>query len=157
MNCNDIKNILPLYLNNELDSQTFAAVKKHLKSCATCRAELSDLRGLDSYLKINLKTQTAPDFDYERTKSKKRSLYYSYLTAAALLLFIVFFAVQHETPDVRWENDNLSELIELNDELDVFSSGKAFSNAAPDYNISTTYRALYSLGEDVEYLRGLDN
>ena len=157
MNCEDIKPILPLYLNNELDHQQYKLVAEHMESCSRCQSELYDLQGVDNLFKDYLKPKTAPEFNYNRMKSKKRSYYISSVAAAVLLFFIIFFAVQRDKPDLSWDNNRLTELVELNDDMDILYSEYALSNSLVGYNHSVIYNAFYSISEDVDYLQELGN
>ena len=41
--CNIIKDILPLYVEDMVSADTSAFVEEHLEKCAECRAELEDM------------------------------------------------------------------------------------------------------------------
>ena len=152
MNCENIKQTLPLYLNDELDHEQFIAVKNHLESCSGCLSELKELQELESLLQKNLKTVTAPDLQPDRIKSKKRYYYLSYMAAAVLVFFIVFLSIQPEEANLNWENHQISELIEMNDNLDILDSDKSKLNQTLPYNQSADSELLYTIGEDIDYL-----
>ena len=42
--CNIIKDILPLYVEDMVSADTSAFVEEHLEKCAECRAELEDMK-----------------------------------------------------------------------------------------------------------------
>lgn len=44
INCNIIRDILPLYLDDVVSDETKQMVKEHLQSCASCRAEASSMK-----------------------------------------------------------------------------------------------------------------
>jgi predicted anti-sigma-YlaC factor YlaD len=152
MNCENIKQTLPLYLNDELDHGQFIAVKNHLESCTGCLSELKELQELESLLQKNLKTETAPDLQPDRIKSKKRYYYLSYMAAAVLVFLIVFLSIQPEEANLNWENHQISELIEMNDNLDILDSDKSKLNQTLPYNQSADSELLYTIGEDIDYL-----
>ena len=56
----DVRDALPDYLNDRLDAARRRAVESHLSECATCREELSLLRGLRATMR------RAPDVDVAR-------------------------------------------------------------------------------------------
>ena len=43
-NCNIIRDILPLYLDDVVSDETKQMVEEHLQSCASCRAEASSMK-----------------------------------------------------------------------------------------------------------------
>jgi|GEM_PF-4880001 len=59
MNCNDIKNLLPEYIADEIKGEVKHAVDRHLKSCAACRKEYESLRAYFS-LTSSLEKKKAP-------------------------------------------------------------------------------------------------
>jgi anti-sigma factor RsiW len=56
----DVRDALPDYINDRLDAARRRAVESHLAECATCREELSLLRGLRAAMR------RAPDVDVAR-------------------------------------------------------------------------------------------
>ncbi|HEX9971145.1 MAG TPA: zf-HC2 domain-containing protein, partial [bacterium] len=54
MNCQDIKNKLELYLDNELSVQEKAEIEAHLLICADCAKQLAKLKSLDSLGKLDI-------------------------------------------------------------------------------------------------------
>ena len=44
INCNIIRDILPLYLDDVVSDETKQMVEEHLQSCASCRAEASAMK-----------------------------------------------------------------------------------------------------------------
>jgi predicted anti-sigma-YlaC factor YlaD len=156
MDCENIKELLPLYLNNELDDQQFKEVQKHLDSCSGCRSELDDIQELDTLLKTHLKPETTPQFRSSRIKSKKR-YYYLSAVAAALVLYIIFSTVQPDKPELTWENYRITELMEMNDNLDIVDSDARKQLAINGNTLPTEDEELYSIGEDVDYLQTIEN
>ena len=45
--CNIIRDILPLYVEDMVSADTSAFVEEHLEKCAECRAELEDMKKSD--------------------------------------------------------------------------------------------------------------
>jgi hypothetical protein len=56
VNCNDVKELLNEYLDNELSSGQTAEVKAHIYSCDVCKKESEGLTALQNNLKAALKT-----------------------------------------------------------------------------------------------------
>ena len=42
--CNFVRDVLPLYLENMVSEETSSFVKEHLESCPTCAAELEAMK-----------------------------------------------------------------------------------------------------------------
>ena len=155
MDCENIKELLPLYLTDELDDQQSMAVQKHLDSCSSCRSELDNLQEVDQLLKTHLKPESAPLFRLSEKKSKKR-YYYLSAVAAALVLYIIFSTVQPDKPELTWENNRITELMEINDNLDILDSDYR-QLAINGTTLPAEDEELYSIGEDVDYLQTLEN
>ncbi len=68
MNCNDIKDLLADYLGDELESAERTQFESHLSTCAPCRAEVAELRQVQSEL------QDAPDISIEQADQRSRCL-----------------------------------------------------------------------------------
>ena len=52
--CNIIRDILPLYVENMVSADTSAFVEEHLEKCAECRAELEDMKKSNGLEKNNV-------------------------------------------------------------------------------------------------------
>ena len=48
MNCNEYKDLLTAYLDNELSDEQKAGLEKHLQTCQSCKVELDEFRKLIS-------------------------------------------------------------------------------------------------------------
>lgn len=51
--CNIIRDILPLYIEDMVSADTSAFVKEHLERCAECRSELEDMKKSNGFEKDN--------------------------------------------------------------------------------------------------------
>ncbi len=51
MNCQECRDLLDAYLDNELDAAGVRAVQQHLRECSDCRAALAELRDLQTILR----------------------------------------------------------------------------------------------------------
>jgi len=61
MNCAEIRNLLHAYADGELDLVRSLEVEQHLKSCATCAAEIKSLQSLRDALRQNDLVYRAPN------------------------------------------------------------------------------------------------
>jgi predicted anti-sigma-YlaC factor YlaD len=151
MRCENVKQLLPLYLTDELDQQQSETVKDHLASCPDCRSEFEELQEMASLLKTQLKPEPAPDLQLDTEKSKRRLYYISYVAAAALIFFIIILAVQSDEPDLTWENNQLSVLTEMNESLDILET----TASTDPYPISNKDDLFYSISEHTDYLQSV--
>ena len=55
--CNIIKDILPLYVEDMVSADTSAFVEEHLEKCAECRAELEDMKKSNGLEKNNVSVE----------------------------------------------------------------------------------------------------
>jgi hypothetical protein len=60
MKCQEIKNKLELYIDNELSAQAKAEIDNHLLTCATCSKQLADLTSLTSLGKQEIFSEPSP-------------------------------------------------------------------------------------------------
>ena len=135
-----------------MDQQQSESVKEHLESCAGCRSELDELRAVDNIIESHYKPEVAPAFNLNKTTSKRRFYYLSYVAAAILVFYIILSTIQPEKQDLNWDNDRLIELVELNDNLDILESNDLHSHLTLTDNGGTDHSNLYSISEDLDYL-----
>lgn len=86
INCNIIRDILPLYLDDVVSDETKQMVEEHLQSCASCRAEASSMKK-DVILPAS-KTQRLEEAKVIkgiRTEMFRKKVIVSAVTAAAVL------------------------------------------------------------------------
>lgn len=69
--CNIIRDILPLYVEDMVSADTSAFVEEHLEKCAECRAELENMKKPN---KIEISTPSIQDNDTIQLKSFKKKL-----------------------------------------------------------------------------------
>lgn len=79
--------LLPLYLDGELDAETSRAFESHLDACAQCQARLAELEALRSALRAQAPYHFAPDVLRQRitqaSAPRKRPAYWPPLALAA--------------------------------------------------------------------------
>ena len=94
--CNIIRDILPLYVENMVSEDTSEFVKEHLESCPACRAELEKLRE-----PVEVQTEPQPDMDAAPLKRLKKALLMkkvrTILCTAAVLLALVLSVISFLT------------------------------------------------------------
>lgn len=87
-NCNVIRDILPLYIENMISDDTRAFVEEHIGSCAECRAELEQMKKPTEFI---ADTNTAPLKHLKKKLLIKKVQ--TIIFTAALVLAIVLSAV----------------------------------------------------------------
>lgn len=99
MRCNRISELLPGYLNRELNPSQAASVSVHLAKCARCKDELAKIERVIHVLEQPVRQFDAPDMLTEiklQAMHTKRVFTSSFviraLAGAALLLFIIVLA-----------------------------------------------------------------
>lgn len=86
INCNLIKDLLPLYVKGETSSESDVLIKEHLEECEECR-ELHKLLLADDAASANIAVK---DASFSRSMRKVRAKMAVRSLLAALLAFIVF-------------------------------------------------------------------
>ncbi len=99
VSCEVIKDLLPLYHDGVCSNDSKRLVKEHLAACVDCRNELQAMSGALSFgdpVAENLKEADAvKKLSKEWKKNMLKSLLYGILlTAAAALLFYIFFDIK---------------------------------------------------------------
>jgi predicted anti-sigma-YlaC factor YlaD len=148
MKCEHIKQLLPVYLNDELDHQQSVKVKNHLDTCSGCQSELAEMQEMEILLETHLKPEPAPDLQVKSNKSKSRTYYFRYVAAAVLVCVIILLVVQSDQANYNWENNRLSELTEMNENLDILEA----TGSADHYASSEKDDLFYTISEDADYL-----
>jgi anti-sigma factor RsiW len=62
MNCHQTRELLPVYLDNELGEPRHGRLEAHLHGCAACRRELEEARDFNEYLLSSSQLRVPPDF-----------------------------------------------------------------------------------------------
>ena len=89
--CNLVRDLLPLYLEDMVHPETADYIQEHLRSCPSCRAELEELKKEDAW------TSTLPSPRAEEAKPLQRVLkrlnrqFYSLSYAALIFLMFLGF------------------------------------------------------------------
>ncbi|MBQ7875509.1 MAG: zf-HC2 domain-containing protein [Oscillospiraceae bacterium] len=86
--CNIIRDILPLYIENMVNADTAAFVNEHLENCAVCREELENLKNPDSSEKIDFDTK---ENDAAHLKAFKKKWYRQLNLIIAVCVFATAF------------------------------------------------------------------
>src|SRR5690349_16318803 len=59
MNCRRIEELIPLYVEGDLDQPSAAQVRTHLQACAACQARVAEYEASQAWLRAD----DLPDFD----------------------------------------------------------------------------------------------
>ena len=70
MDCNEARNRLHAYLDQELDLPNVAEIDRHIASCAACRRTLKQLSALQSGVRKHAQYHIAPDAVAERIRAR---------------------------------------------------------------------------------------
>ncbi len=58
MKCNDLQNLMPLFLSGELDGQGSADFERHIETCAACQTEMNLQKNYDNLLRAAFAEET---------------------------------------------------------------------------------------------------
>ena len=88
--CSIVRDLLPLYAENMVSTQTAEYVSEHLKECRECRAELADLKESSGLSAIEGKAMPDADFAKPFKKIMKRMNREFHMLAYSLIIFFIF-------------------------------------------------------------------
>jgi len=120
MNCNQVQEVLMLYLKNELRVEQKIKTEKHLSGCNICNEELKNLKVADRILISRKNLLEAPEF---RWGTKWNTKWKYYISAAAILIMIATIIRYSRSPEQYtadhqiWASNNLDDIIELEYDL----------------------------------------
>lgn len=87
--CNIIRDILPLYIENMVSGDTASFVEDHLSSCPACRAELEHMKSPSNF---QIDTDIAPLRNLKRKMAAKRIQTIIFTAIIVLIIVIAAFA-----------------------------------------------------------------
>lgn len=87
--CNIIRDILPLYIENMVSGDTASFVEDHLSSCPACRAELERMKSPSNF---QIDTDIAPLRNLKRKMAAKRIQTIIFTAIIVLIIVIAAFA-----------------------------------------------------------------
>ncbi|MBQ8762837.1 MAG: zf-HC2 domain-containing protein [Clostridia bacterium] len=93
MDCNIIKDLIPLYIDDCCSSETSSEVEKHLSECKACKAVFGSMKS-----EITAETTVCPKKNHSRINDWKASILQSALLFASFLLITFGVALEAETP-----------------------------------------------------------
>ena len=92
--CNIIKDLLPLYVENMVSAETAQYVSSHLKECTECQTEFLSLQdGINPISKQSVPSPNAKTFK----KTMKRLNNQIYMFAYSLIIFFIFLGFSWTT------------------------------------------------------------
>ena len=87
--CNEIKEMISAYFDNELNEKDTKIVKKHLKECLTCRRKLADIRKISTLIK-----RAYSGYSFQAKKRQRvAKVILSSIAAAMSFMILGWFAV----------------------------------------------------------------
>jgi predicted anti-sigma-YlaC factor YlaD len=125
MNCEDIKNLLPIYKTGELSEDDKNHIKNHLNECLSCRTEFEDLNKINSVLKDAIELEEVPVIQsIPATKHfRKRFLIAAALVIFTVLISFIFLQQNKQAPNFAWEDDSFQEILNFHKEIDFIAIG----------------------------------
>ncbi|NLD50300.1 MAG: hypothetical protein GX660_24440 [Clostridiaceae bacterium] len=153
-NCNEVKELISMYIDNELDEMDRKNVEKHVESCTECKNELEDLRKMVNFLGSFDEVDLPSDFketlheklvnNKEKMQNRNRFLlisnnkYFRAVTSVAAVILIIFMA--RGLTNIKMQNTPLQ-----------LASGKANKSALNNENAENN--VLFNGEGDVAYGR----
>lgn len=92
INCNIIRDVLPLYADGVVSDETKEMIDNHIKTCAACRAELTAMKK-DFTIPDSEKVQMAQANSLKKIKKKQKIRVISAVIVTALLMVILWMIV----------------------------------------------------------------
>ena len=88
--CSIVRDLLPLYVEDMVSTETAQYVSAHLKECRECRAELAELKERSGIMAIEGRAMTDADPAKPFKKIMKRMNRQFYMLAYSLIVFFIF-------------------------------------------------------------------
>lgn len=88
--CNIIRDILPLYIENMVSNDTAAFIEDHLKKCSDCRAELEQMKAPDDF---QIDTDIVPLKNLKKKMAVKKIQTIVFTAVLVLVIAFAAFAV----------------------------------------------------------------
>ncbi|UCG52755.1 MAG: zf-HC2 domain-containing protein [Candidatus Latescibacterota bacterium] len=155
MNCNDLENLLPVYLEGDLPGDAKVRVDEHLERCADCRKALDFYRELESSLVERRVLRPSPGRVAARVAERlgiraRRPAFNTWvgvpgILSAALILFgVVMLFIRNPVKEffVRYE-DGLS--IRLSPKLGEWVTQISQIGGGGDWVLLTVYGGVFAL------------
>jgi len=138
MNCDEIKNLLSLYIDDELDEEERLLVEEHLQKCEECQKELEEYKKIIQALKnipdeepplgyckrlheklliVEIPKVIASDKVHKKTMNNKFRWVKYVGTAAALVLVILVYGLNNPSMSNTKESENIAYKYDLDPEV----------------------------------------
>ena len=88
--CSVVRDLLPLYIEDMVSTETAQCINEHLKNCNECQAELANLREGAELSTVEAKPVTRPEDAKPFKKMMKRMNRQFYSIAYAAIIFLIF-------------------------------------------------------------------
>lgn len=122
-NCNIIKDVLPLYVDDVVSEDTKKMVNNHLEDCQECRKEL-DLMKKEIYIPAEKEITVIKNFN-KKFKQKKLIVSAISIILTGLMLFGMFFLTFHYARFIPY-SESLIKIQEEGDELVSHYYGESY-------------------------------
>lgn len=104
MNCNVIKDLLPLYVENMVSPESKELVEKHICECESCKKELESLRNVP---RLPLEIETTSLKRVENTIKIREQKKVLTFCIVFVLIFSVFLYWMYRHPDYQYQKDGI--------------------------------------------------
>lgn len=112
INCEIVRDVLPLYAENLASKSTYKMVEKHLKECNECNEYLRELKA-EVPVPANTDTSALENF---KNKMYRKNIFKIGITACITVLFMILAFIHLNTPiAVPYEKINNLQVVELDD------------------------------------------
>lgn len=112
--CNIIRDILPLYVENMVSDDTAAFIEDHLKKCAACRAELEQMKAPDDF---HMDTDIVPLKNLKQKMAAKKIL--TIFSSVVLTLIIVFTCINLWPASIDYGTSDVYSRQDMNEAIDL--------------------------------------
>lgn len=131
MNCNIIKDLLPLYLDKVCSAETAKAVEEHLASCPACRSLLDEMRQ-ESVVPEPVQVQAQQEANVLRGVKRKFSSRRRRSVLAVVLAALVALAALTAASDVEkpipYREGLVTAKLAVDEAFDLYLHGKNYAS-----------------------------
>jgi len=146
--CNVVRDLIPLYVENMISEDTKEFVDKHVAGCESCAQFLEELKAPDTMYSQNYEEQAVP---IKKVKKKLRNIILAIVAVAVIIAVGIGFVfgsyeVSYSQPDSvleEWEYDYFSEeerkALDHNPSSEEETIAKQIIKEAEDVFLDTTH------------------
>ena len=104
LDCCVVRDLLPLYVENILSSETAALVREHLEECENCRAEMNEFSTDDPVCVENLAVQNIEEIVPLKSFARKLNVKLQSMSYALIILFVFLGLFITEGSDMMYNS-----------------------------------------------------